>query len=434
VSAALRSALDSPIPPAPAETGKRRLRIAYLTTQYPAVSHTFIRRELLEIERRAHEVHRLAIRTSASAPVDPVDKEELAKTFHVLSQPNARVAFSSIPAILTRPRGAWAALNHAFRLSSRSERGLPRHIAYFAEACLLLEEVTTRGIEHIHVHFGTNAAAVAMLMRHMGGPPFSMTVHGPAEFDAPIGLSLGDKIAAAEFVCAISDYCGAQLRRWVPLAHWDKIHVVHCTVGDQFFRAAAPIDPASKTLVCIGRLAPAKGHLMLVDAFSQAVKSGVDAKLVFCGDGELRGAIEGLAAAGGLQGRVEITGWIDEAEVRRRLLSARCLVLPSFAEGLPMVIMEAFALGRPVISSMIAGIPELVVPEESGWLVTPGRADQTAAAIRQMMNTPVSRLEEMGQAGRAAVLKRHNTTVEGEKLEKLFLQAAARNASKTNAR
>src|SRR5262249_6764889 len=156
-----------------------------------------------------------------------------------------------------------------------------------------------------------------------------------------------------------------------------------------------------------------KGQLMLVEAFSRAVKSGVDAKLVFCGDGELRGAIEALVAADGLQGRVEITGWIDEAEVRRRLLSARCLVLPSFAEGLPMVIMEAFALGRPVISSRIAGIPELVVPGESGWLVTAGRADQTTEAIRQMMNTPISRLEEMGKTGLAAVLDRHNTAVEG---------------------
>jgi glycosyltransferase involved in cell wall biosynthesis len=433
MSTVARSILDSPIPPAAAGPEKRRLRIAYLTTQYPAVSHTFIRRELLEIERRGHEVHRLAIRTSPSAPVDPVDKDEFAKTFHILSQPKARVALSSIPAMLTRPRGAWAALSHALRLSARSERGLPRHLAYFAEACLLLEEVTTRGIEHIHVHFGTNAAAVAMLMRHMGGPPFSMTVHGPAEFDAPIGLSLGDKIHAAEFVCAISDYCGAQLRRWVSLPEWDKIHVIHCTVGEQFFRAAAPIDPSSKTLVCIGRLAPAKGHLMLVEAFSRAVKSGVDAKLVFCGDGELRGEIQNRVAADDLQGRVEITGWIDEAEVRRRLLSSRCLVLPSFAEGLPMVIMEAFALGRPVISSMIAGIPELVVPGESGWLVTAGRADQAADAIRQVMSTPIPRLEEMGQTGRAAVLERHNSTLEGEKLEQLFLQAVARNASKTNA-
>lgn len=423
----------SPSVGGPAGEGKRRLRIAYLTNQYPAVSHTFIRRELLEIERRGHEVHRLAIRTAAAAPVDPVDKTEFAKTFHVLSQPKARVAFSAIPAMATRPRGAFEAIKHTFKLSARSERGLIKHLAYFAEASLLLEEVTTRGIEHIHVHFGTNAAAVAMLMRHMGGPPFSMTVHGPAEFDAPIGLSLGDKIKAAEFVCAISDYCGAQLRRWVPVPYWEKIKVIHCTVGEQFFKAAAPIDPASKTFVCIGRLAPAKGHLMLVDAFARVVKSGVDAKLVLCGDGDLRRDIEARIAADGLQGRIEITGWIDEAEIRRRLLSARCMILPSFAEGLPMVIMEAFALGRPVISSLITGIPELVVPGKSGWLVTAGRVDEIAEAIRQVMDTPVSRLEEMGQAGRAAVLERHDTVTEGEKLEALFLASAARNRTKTNA-
>src|SRR6185436_17511845 len=137
----------------------------------------------------------------------------------------------------------------------------------------------------------------------------------------------GDKIRSAEFVCAITDYCAAQLRRWVPIEHWDKIKVIHCTVGEQFFEAAAPIDPASDTFVCIGRLAPQKGHLMLVDAFAQAIKSGVNAKLVMCGDGDLRAAIESRTAAAGIKDRVEITGWIDEAEVRRRLLSSRCMIL-----------------------------------------------------------------------------------------------------------
>jgi glycosyltransferase involved in cell wall biosynthesis len=169
---------------------------------------------------------------------------------------------------------------------------------------------------------------------------------------------------------------------------------------------------------------------MLVDAFAQAIKTGVDARLVMCGDGDLRPAIESRASAAGISDRIEITGWIDEAEVRRRLLSSRCMILASFAEGLPMVIMEAFALGRPVISTAIAGIPELVVPGTNGWLVTAGRADQTADAIRSVMATPVSRLQEMASAGRQMVLDHHNTTIEGEKLERLFLESVERNSSR----
>lgn len=414
----------------PTASPGRRMRIAYLTTQYPAVSHTFIRRELLEIERRGHEVHRFSIRPHPSAPVDPKDKEEFAKTLHVLRQPKSRLILALVKAALAQPGKTFSALGHTAKLAKRSERGLFKHLAYVAEAAFLLAEFRRRQIEHVHVHFGTNAAAVAMLVREMGGPPFSVTVHGPSEFDAPIGLSLGDKIRAAEFVCAITDYCAAQLRRWVTIEHWDKIKVIHCTVGEQFFQAAAPMDPASKTFVCIGRLAPQKGHLMLVDAFAQAIKSGVDAKLVLCGDGDLRPAIEKQAADAGIKDRVEITGWIDEAEVRRRLLASRCMVLASFAEGLPMVIMEAFALGRPVISTTIAGIPELVVPGVNGWLVTAGRADQTAVAIRSVMSTPVPKLQEMAAAGRQMVLDHHNTTIEGEKLERLFLESVERNSKR----
>jgi glycosyltransferase involved in cell wall biosynthesis len=407
------------------------MRIAYLTTAYPAISHTFIRRELLEIERRGHEVHRFSIRPHLAAPVDPTDKAELAKTLHILRQPKSRLISALAKIVVTQPGKTLAAFKHTLELAKSSERGLLRHVAYIAEAAFLLGEVRRRGIEHIHVHFGTNAAAVAMLVREMGGPPFSITVHGgPSEFDAPIGLSLGDKIRAAEFICAITDYCAAQLRRWVGSEHWDKIKIIHCTVGEQFFQAAAPMDPSANTLVCIGRLAPQKGHLMLVDAFAQAINSGVDARLVMCGDGDLRPEIERRAAAAGIQDRIEFTGWIDEAEVRRRLLFSRCMILASFAEGLPMVIMEAFALGRPVISTTIAGIPELVVPGVNGWLVTAGRSDQTAEAIRAVMATPVPRLQEMASAGRQMVLEQHNTTIEGEKLERLFLESVERNAKR----
>jgi glycosyltransferase involved in cell wall biosynthesis len=306
-------------------------------------------------------------------------------------------------------------------MGRRSDRGLLRHLAYFVEACFLLGVVRRQGVEHMHVHFGTNPTAVARLIRCLGGPRYSFTVHGPDEFDAPRQLDLAGKVADAAFVVAISDYGAAQLRRWVPLDHWPKIQVVHCTVGEDFFREARPIDPASETLVCVGRLCPQKGHLVLIDALARLVSDGVDARLVLAGDGELRQIIEQRIRELDLLDRVEITGWIDEAEVRRRILAARALVLPSFAEGLPMVLMEALALGRPVISTYVAGIPELVRPGENGWLVPAGNVVQLAAALRSVLTTPADVLDAMAQAGRACVQERHSTVAEGARLERLFV-------------
>jgi glycosyltransferase involved in cell wall biosynthesis len=257
----------------------------------------------------------------------------------------------------------------------------------------------------------------------MGGPRYSMTVHGPDEFDAVMGLSLPDKVAGAEFVAAISDFCASQIKRWSLPEHWDKVHVVHCTVGPDFFDAACPVDPRSSTLLCIGRLSAQKGHPVLIDAFARVVHARPDARLILAGDGELRHEVECAIAAAGLRDHIHITGWIDEAEIRRQLLAARALVLASFAEGLPMVIMEAFALGRAVIATQIAGIPELVRPGENGWLVPPGRADALAQAMLEALDTAAGRLDEMAAAGRRAVAERHATQTECDRLESLFVAA-----------
>lgn len=392
------------------------VRIAYLTTTYPSVSHTFIRRELVELERQVGEVSRFAIRHTPYDIVDPDDKREDGKTFRVLSQPKTRWLSVLAKRALGSPLATIAGLRKAVDLGRKSQRGLPVHAAYLLEAMMLLDEVERRGIEHVHVHFGTNPAAVAQIMRAMGGPPYSFTVHGPDELDAPMGLKLGSKIEDASFVVAITNYCAAQLRRWVGHEHWDKIRVVHCTVGDEFFREAAPIDPGSKQLVCVGRLSRQKGQILLVQAFADAIDRGVDAQLVLAGDGELRGEIERIAAERGLGSRLRITGWVSGDDVRKEIKASRAMVLPSFAEGLPMVIMEAFALGRPVLTTYIAGIPELVTHGDNGWLIPAGSREAIADAIGEIMRTPVAKLEAMAARGREAVRERHYTPTETARL------------------
>lgn len=391
------------------------MRVAYLTNAYPSVSHTFIRRELVELEHQVGDVARFSIRGSPYEIVDPDDRREDGKTFKVLQQPVARWVSAAIEG-LRHPGRTIAGLRKAVALGRKSYRGLPLHAVYFAEALLLLEELQRRGVDHVHVHFGTNPTAVAAIVHAMGGPGYSFTVHGPDELDAPEFHKLGPKIADSEFVVAITDFCAGQLRRWVGHEHWDKIRVVHCTVGDEFFGQARPIDPASKQLVAVGRLSAQKGQLLLVEAFADAVDQGLDAQLVLAGDGDLRGKIEAVAQERGITERLRITGWISGEQVREEILASRAMVLPSFAEGLPMVIMEAFALRRPVLTTYIAGIPELVVDGENGFLIPSGSRPRIAEALHRVMSTPIAELDEMGRKGQEAVRKQHYTPVETAKL------------------
>lgn len=398
------------------------MRLAYLTTAYPKVSHTFIRREIVELERRGHEVTRLAIRGADGVIADPADRKEAARTFVCLHQSPIRFLWSAVATSLRHPIRTMRALATAISLSGPSDRGLLRHLAYLLEAMVLLRHVGPGRVEHLHVHFGTNAAAVAMLMRILGGPPFSFTVHGPSEYDAPVAFSLGRKIAASRFVVAITHFGRSQLRRWTPPRLWGRIRIVHCGVSDEFL-AEGPEVPDVEQFVNIGRLTPQKGQLVLLEAMAILRDRGRRPHLVLGGDGELRPDIEAAIDRLGLRDQVTITGWISEADVRRHIAASRCMVMPSFAEGLPVVIMESLAMRRPVISTYIAGIPELVVPGEVGWLAPASDADRLAACMLEALETPIARLREMGARGRELVRERHRVATETAKLERCFSES-----------
>jgi len=396
-----------------------RPRIAYLTNLYPSVSHTFIRREIAGLEAMGYEITRCSIRGGGHF-VDPADIEDNTKTFHVLSRPKGELLLRVVRALFRAPLAVLSALPAAMAMSRRSDRGLARHLAYWVEALILLDYLAPKKIAHLHVHFGTNAAAAARLLRRMGGPGYSMTIHGPDEFDAPVGLSLADKMADARFTVAITDFCASQLQRWTPLPEWKKIHNVHCTVPANWFDAAQPIPEDADSLVCIGRLSAQKGQLLLLEAFKRVVDAGAPGRLVLVGDGEMRADIERQIDALDLRARVVVAGWQDEAQVRGHLLRARALVMASFAEGLPMVIMEAMALQRPVVVTQIAGIPELVRPGEDGWCVPAGSREQLAEAMIACLQAPIAALNAMGARAAVRVRARHSVATEVAKLDTLF--------------
>ena len=397
------------------------MKVAYLVNQYPKVSHTFIRREILALERQGVSVARFALRGWDADVKGAEDLAERDRTRHILREGAATLLGRALRRCLANPVRAWHALRSAWQMSAQAERSWPYHLMYFIEACTLADWLEQEGVEHVHAHFGTNSTEVAMLAHLLGGPRYSFTVHGPEEFDKPRFLHLTRKIHDAAFVVAISSYGRSQLWRWLPGQEWNKVSVVHCALEGSFFQASDSVtaQPAPR-LVNVGRLCAQKGQLLLVEAAALLKQDGVAFELVLAGDGEMREAIEAAIVRHRLGDSVRITGWVDSATVRREMLEARALVLPSFAEGLPVVIMEAMAVGRPVVTTRIAGIPELVREGVDGWLVPPGDILELKRAMQECLQASPERLLEMGRAANERVRQRHDADVEAAKLKALF--------------
>ena len=405
--------------------GRRKpsIRIAYLTNVYPAPSHSFIRREILAHEAAGRPVLRFTIRRHAGELADPLDRDELRRTRVILDSGAVGLGWAVCLAALASPVRFVRALSAAWRLGRRGGRGLLLHAIYLTEACLLLRWLAADGITHLHVHFGTNPAAVAMLCRILGGPAYSFTVHGPDEFDSAATLALDEKARHASFVVGISRYGRSQLCRWVSPADYPKLQIVHCGLDDAFLQSEPTAVPDVPRLVFVGRLTATKGVYVLLEALNLLRGQDVPVTVVLIGDGLERAAVEAKLAEYSLEDSVQLLGWQSSSRVRQEILAARALVLPSFAEGLPVVLMEALALGRPVLTTWVAGIPELIENGVDGWLVPPGSVEALADAMSKVLRTPVEELTRMGLAGRAKVLRDHNAATEAAKLADLFRQS-----------
>ena len=400
-------------------------KIAYLTNQYPKVSHTFIRREIQALEDEGLEVERYSVRRTVDDLADPADRAEATKTKVVLDGGAAVLAAGIAKSALLRPGRLARAAARAVKMGVKSERGVARHFAYLAEACVLRDWMKRASVDHVHVHFGTNSATVALLCKELGGPSYSFTVHGPEEFDKPDLIRLSEKIEEAEFVAGVSSFGRSQLYRRVDARHWPKVHVVRCGVDSSFLDASSSDDggesfPTAPRLVCVGRLCEQKGQLLLVEAAARLKEAGRSFQLVLVGDGEMRPNVEQLIERYGLRETVMITGWMSGDDVRDELLKARAMVLPSFAEGLPVVIMEALGLGRPVISTYVAGIPELVENGKCGWLVPAGSVDALEVAMKEVLDADVADLARLGQEGRRRVAEFHDIRKNARTLRELI--------------
>ena len=402
-------------------------RVAYLVNEYPKVSHAFIRREIQALEAIGWTVERFTVQPP-DALSDPGDQAEAEKTAVLLDRGVGGLLGPTFTRLRRRPAAWIQGLVDAARYGFGSDRGLLRNLVYFAEACRLAEDLEARGLTHVHAHFATNPAMVAMLAAGLSESlTYSFTLHGPEDFDRPLALRLAPKVAGSEFVSVISSFTRGQLFRWAHYPDWHKVKVVHCGLDDGFLEDAKRSGPVPDTrrLVCIGRLCEQKGQQLLVEAAGLLKERGVLFELDLVGDGPMRKDVELAIAGQGVEGLVHITGYVSSDEVRRRLEGSRAMVLGSFAEGLPVVIMEALAVGRPVITTFLAGIPELV-DRECGWLVPMGDPAKLADAMQAALDTPLEQLTRMGDVGRERVWAEHRAITEAKKLAALFLEAMGR--------
>lgn len=395
--------------------------IAYLTGEYPKVSHTFILREIAALRAQGVTVETCTIRRAPTKAVVGADQQaEAARTFCVVeaAKSPARLIGAHL-ALLGRRPGAWAeALRLAWRTRPPGLKAALWQLFYFLEAGVLARHLQNRGVRHLHNHFGDSSGSVTMLTAEMAGIPYSITMHGPSLFYAPYWWRLDEKIARAAFIACISHFCRSQAMNFSDRAHWNRLKIVHCGVdaaryGREEGRARG------QRIMFVGRLDAVKGVPLLVDAMARLRESHPEARLQIVGDGPHRPALEAQVAEQGLQDRVEFLGYRPQEEVATLLETADMLVLPSFAEGVPVVLMEAMASRLPVIASQVAGVGELVQEGVSGYMIPPGDLYTLVARMDRLLSDP-ELCARMGAAGREKVEAEFDIDHEAEKLKRLF--------------
>ncbi len=399
---------------APAKSGP----IAYLTGEYPRATDTFIQREVAALRTLGREVLTHSVRgTDASHHVGPEQRAEHAATFQVLTHTRR-------PLHLLRAHGAmlgrrWlSAARLAWSTRAPGAKGALWQLFYFLEAGVLAHRLRRVGAVHLHNHFGNSSCSVAMIAAEMAGLPYSYTMHGPMEFFEPQTWRIDAKVARARFVACISHFARAQGMIFADPAHWDRMRIVHCGVEPDRYARAPDHVPGARMLF-VGRLAGIKGIPVLLRALAALAPAHPEARLVLVGDGPERREIEALAADLDVTDRVEFRGYLGQAEVASELARADVFVLPSFAEGVPVVLMEAMASGVPVVATRVAGVGELVEDGVAGRLVPPGDPVALQAALEEMLADPEAR-ERMGRAGRIRVAAAFDVRKEAARLDALF--------------
>jgi glycosyltransferase involved in cell wall biosynthesis len=411
------------------------MRVGYLATHYPAVSHAFVLREVQALRRLGVEVEPFSMhRASDEELLSPSDREEDLRTYAALPPRPVELVAAHLLALFRAPGRYLNTLAFAVRRANPGLRGRLWGLFYFAESMLIWRAARRRGVRHLHAIFADGASDVALLVTRYAGADWSwsIAIHGPVEF-YDVGMNhLEEKLSAASFGVAISDFGRSQLMAMAPETRWNDIHVVRCGIEPDGF---APREDRRKAdepnILCVGRLIHLKGQPLLLEAFAELCGRGLSGRLTLVGDGPKRAEFEALAARLGVADRVTFTGAVGQDQIRPIYRSADIFCLPSMAEGLPVVLMEAMAFEVPVIATRAFGIPELIEDGRSGLLVSPGRVDLVVDAIERLLRDPDLR-QRIGQEGRRKVLAEFDVNTSARRLREILeATAAARPSPRT---
>jgi colanic acid/amylovoran biosynthesis glycosyltransferase len=419
-------------------TGTPAIKIAYLCAQYPAVSHTFVLREVEALRDLGAEIDTFSIRRAGSDHLlAHADRFAFESTYAILPPRWTALFASHLKLAATAPAAYLSTLALTLASAPAGLRAKLWQFFYFVESVVLWRECRRRGIRHIHVHLANVAADVALLTAHIGSEveperpwSWSFTIHGPTEFHDVRHFRLVDKLRHARFVVCISDYARSQLMALSQPEVWDKLHVVHVGIPiEQFTRSENGGQPREHpTILFIGRQVPEKGQAVLLEAMVLLANRGHRVNVTLAGEGQARRELEHLAERLGVASQVSFPGAVGQEEIHALYAGASIFCLPSFAEGVPGVLMEAMAMRLPVVSTRITGIPELIDDGHTGLLVTPGRPDELADALERLLVDP-SLCRDMGLSAREKVVSEFNTERTAEQLYALFVQMLSSRSS-----
>lgn len=397
----------------------KSLRLAYLVSQYPATNHTFILREIVALRERGFDLSVASIRPSdrPAAELTAQEREEAANTFYVKS---SGMLAPQLWTSLRRPLRYAAGFAYALRLAGPNPQKLLHHAAYFLQAVVAGHWMTQNHIRHVHTHF---SSTVALLIGRVFSYTWSVTFHGPDEFTDPMGFHLPEKCAQAAFVCAISSFAKSQLMRWTDPRDWPKYFVARLGVAShEFYPKPLNTQCLCVELLCVGRLAPVKAQHILIAVVEVLIRRGREVRLRIVGGGPSRTELEAEARRRGVAGHVLFEGPQNWDRVRELYAQADIFVLASFAEGVPVVLMEAMAMEIPCIATWVNGVPELIRDGIDGLLCPPGDVPAFAAAVERLMDDPELR-RSLGTSARRRVQELHDLDKNAEILAGIFRSA-----------
>jgi glycosyltransferase involved in cell wall biosynthesis len=397
-------------------------RLAYLVSRYPSISHTFILREVLSLRAQGFHI-RVASINPPDRPFGELTEEERTeadRTCYVKRGAVSRLPAALLACLLRHPVGFFRGLAFSMRLGGTDFAKILYGLFYFLESLLLGRWMAAEKLSHLHVHFATPASTVGLIATRVFPISLSITVHGPDEFYDVPGYRLEQKIAGSSFICTIGKFARSQLMKISPPVQWTKFEVAPLGVDPTRF---APRRGRQQNghfeLICVGRLVPAKGQHVLIGAVAQLLREGRGIHLRIVGDGPDRRSLERDVSRMGISRSVTFEGNVNQDRIRSLYEAADLFVLPSFAEGIPVVLMEAMAMEIPVVTTFVNGIPELIRHGIDGWLVAPSDEEGLASAIAGLMDDTALR-ERLGSAGRLRVMDRYDLECNTRRLAGIF--------------